>query len=213
MKIESVVGQNITIVFDALDLSIINRESLRGFIETPNRPTIMDSPEVLVAVFPLDAGVVILQFGDRRLRITAPNAVDEIGTYPLWTYASSSSTLIPEGKFTPIAYGFNYDVKAVLEDRDPRACLNSVFFRDINLVVSAVGDGQAMSIVPRLRYERDGLRHDLLLEPAENQLVKVHLNIHRQLDGEALPAESSLEYDYRRRFEYLDGVLKGLFAL
>ena len=84
--IEAVFGRNITLVYDALDLKAIDRNKLREIIPETT-PTVMDMPEMVVAVFPPSPWLI--QIGDRRIRINIAAEIEDLGDFPLWEQFSS----------------------------------------------------------------------------------------------------------------------------
>lgn len=110
---------NITVVYDNLDLDSISRDRLRSMLPDVQPPIMADLPVVGGAIVlnyePLQTQCLIDQ---RRIRISNVGRA-EIERRPLSTIAQLAETTreIVEGA-SIVAYGFNYEILAYLEDED-----------------------------------------------------------------------------------------------
>jgi len=87
IQIQTVLSQNITLVYDSLDLQAIDSGELKGLMGVQTKPMLMDTPEMIVAVYPPEPTVI--QIGDRRIRITFQQHNEDIGRVALWEIAAS----------------------------------------------------------------------------------------------------------------------------
>lgn len=209
IEVQAVLSQNITLVYDSLNLRLIDSGDLKQLLGDQISPTIMDTPETIVAVYPPEP--VIVQIGDRRIRVHFPQQVEDIGGIPLWEIAVKCDKLVPKSDSTLVAYGFNYDVSIAITDEDAHAFIMDLFISSRTIVESAL-DGKLSSFVPRLRYHRDQTDYDLVLEPEGAQHIKVHMNSHFQFDGIVLPSQNDLRAYYDKEYEYLVSMLPRLLG-
>ena len=205
LEIESVLSQNITLVYDSLDLQTVDRNSLRDLVGT--QPMMIDTPEMIVVSYPTNS--VFIQIGDRRIRVTLQQPAGEIGSAPIWDYAVESGTLVPATKSKLVAYGFNYDVAARLPGIDARVALTEIFVADLPRLEEVLG-GELASIMPRLVFQREQARCDLVLEPTDGNHIKVHLNTHFEWADIALPSAQELRESFLREYERWKSTLRRL---
>jgi len=203
IDIQSVLSQNITLVYDALDLRSIDTGKLKGFLDA--KAMVMDTPEMIVAVYPPHP--LIIQIGDRRIRVTFPRESEDIGTVPLWEIAIKCHQLVPQSQL--VAYGFNYDVGSVVTGNAQTITMN-LFVSNRQMVEKAL-EGHLESFIPRLKFKRGETLYDLILEPLDEKRVKAHLNVHFQFKGITLPSQDRLEASFRQEFGYLVSMLSRLF--
>jgi len=207
-EIQAVLSQNITLVYDLLELQAIDRNALRGLVGPQVNPAMMDTPEMIVAVYSPEP--IIVQAGDRRIRITLQQPEEDMGGFPIWDIALKCDTLVSRSKSTLVAYGFNYDVSITLSE-NAHAVTRSLFVDNLQRIESALG-GRVLSLTPRLVFERDHTRYDLLIEVVDEEHIKVHLNAHFQFEGIVLPPQDKLQASFREEFGYLTATLSRLFG-
>lgn len=205
----SVLSQNITIVYDSLDLKGIDTSRIKAM--TQGTPTIMDTPEMIVAIYPQVPFVI--QIGDRRVRVTIQRTVDNLasigraGGTTLWNLALQCHKLIKDGNIS--AYGFNLDVSASVSDPNSREKLLEIFVSDSSRVNVSLG-ATLEAITPRLRFTKGSTRYDLIIEALERSQFKSHLNAHFRTDR--FPSQSRLENSFREELDYFISTLNALFG-
>lgn len=191
VAVQTVLSQNITLVYDALELGAgLDRNRLRQIVGAD--ALVMDTHEMIVAAQP--ANVVIFQLGDRRIRITTQQPAKEIGMVTLWILAHELNQLAAPGQLT--AYGFNFDA-LVETTQDAKTLVENVFSRDRAKLEQDLG-GALESLVPRIHYVRDTTRYDLVLQPQEGKNLLAHLNAH--MERRSLPPQNVLEREYKTAF-------------
>jgi hypothetical protein len=206
-EIDVILKQNITLVYDGLELSAIDTRQLKGLVES--QPVVMDTPEVIVIIFPAEHTVV--QMDERRIRVTLQEHSEELGGRPLWDMAVACHRLVDSGLHSSLtAYGFNYDAGFVL-DEDSSAKVMDLFLANRRLI-EEVAEARLSAFLPRIRFEREAKRYDLALEPVEMERIKAHLNAHFQTDDLVLPGASLLEKSFRDEFTYFRRVVKELLS-
>lgn len=207
---QTILSQNITIVYDTLDLSMLDTTVLRNLFGEEIRPTIMDTPEMIVAVYA--PSPLFVQIGERRIRITNRQNTEQLGDIPLWEIAAKSQKMLPENKFTAIAFGYNYDVGIHYENVDIHGILKDLFLADISQLQEDL-NGELVSFTPRMRFTRGETRYDFALEPLEpfhEQRLKAHLNAHFQLDGIPLPSAEEMKQSFEEEYQYFSGMLTSI---
>ncbi len=209
IKIQAVLGQNVTLLYDSLDLHAIDSGDLKELRGAQSRPTVMDTPDMIVAMYPPEP--IFVQIGDRRIRITAPQRAEGVGDIPLWEIAIKCDQLAPKAKSTLIAYGFNYDIGIELVDGNAHKVTMDVFLSNLEMLNGAL-EGRLSSFVPRLMFERGQTRYDLVLEPVAERRIKAHLNSHFEFQGIVLPSQDQLKTSLYEEYKYLVSMLPRLFA-
>lgn len=207
IKVQSIISQNITIVFDSVDLQSISGSELKTLMGRETRAMIMDTPEMIIVVYP--PAPTIVQIGDRRVRINLPQIATELGTVHLWDLATRVSSIIP-AESTPIAYGFNYNIGVSVESVDAHDLLIHQFVCDSEKLNQKLG-GSLISIMPRFRFKRGDNRYDLLLESVDAANLKIHLNVHFELSEGILPEAGALHQAYEAEYNRLVTMLPPLF--
>jgi len=167
---------------------------------------ILDTPEMIVAVYP--SNPIIIQMGDRRIRITLQQQAEDIGSVPLWKAALRCHQLASQSQL--IAYGFNYAVRAELTGGDAHRIILDLFVSNPQRIEAALR-GHLISFTPRLRFRRGQILYDLVLEPVDEQHIQVHLNAHFESEEIALPSQDQLEASFHQEYEYLISILPELF--
>lgn len=202
-ELEAVIGRNITLVYDALDLQAVDRNKVRELVPGVF-PTIMDTPEMIVAIYPPDPWFI--QIGDRRIRITVPAQTPSLGDYPLWDFAHTCNGLVPAGKSSLIAYGFNFDLIIKFTDRTPQEILTSQFVNDRDKLESILG-GSLTSFAPRIVFKTGDIQYDIIFEFFSDIRLKVHANAHFEAKEIQLPVVAELKKLFLAEFEHLGKVV------
>jgi len=202
-NIERVLSQNITLVYESLDLRTIDSAKLKGLIASA-KPMVMDTPEMIVAVYP--PMPIIIQMGDRRTRITLQQESEKIGTAPLWEVALKCHQFVSQSQLA--AYGFNYDVRAMVTDGNAQTITMDLFVPNRE-TIERVLEGHLASFIPRFKFKRGETLYDLIVEPLDEKRIKAHLNAH--FEGKSLLSQDQLEASFRQEFGYLVSMLPRLF--
>jgi hypothetical protein len=204
--IEAVIGRNITMVYSALDLQLIDRNKLREVI--PNMaPTVMDMPEMIVAVYPPSPWLI--QIGDRRIRINVAAEIEGLGDFPLWEYAIKCKELVPSDKTSLIAYGYNFDFGVRFQGSTPQDVLISKYVSNRNVLEDTI-QGTLVSFLPRILFKIGDVQYDIIFEVMNDVRMKMHGNAHFQYDGILLPPLDGLKSSYIAQYEYLRNVIEKL---
>ncbi len=192
-------GNNITLVYTALPLGPVNRDTLRGVLGGEDIVA-MDTPELLVMFSPTQQRV--LQLGDRRVR-----AIDQGNRSPEQTALPFMATQAHKAVKSDAlqAYGFNYDL--IIEWQGPQSVndfLRKRYLRDEQPLEEVLG-GKLTAYVPRFQFERDGKRYDLLIEPKSAHQLAAHLNVH--YEASKLPNQNKLRTAFLGEYEALTQLL------
>lgn len=208
IDIQSILSQNITLVYKPLDLRSIDTNKLRNLMDQKARPTLMDTPELIVALYPPEP--VIIQIGQNRVRVTLPRNKENIGTLPLWEIAIKCDNLVSQGKSSAIAFGFNYDVAVISTGNGVHNLLKDLFVPNLVSINSKL-DGDILTIVPRLIFRHNDIRYDLVLEAIDDHHIKAHLHAHFELKDKNLPTKEELESRYIEEYKYFVMILPRVF--
>lgn len=203
VDISTVLLQDITLVYDSLDLQTIDTGELKTLLDI--KPVVMDTPELIVTIFP--SIQLVIQFGDRRIRITHQQEVKEIGSVPLWEIAHKCCQLIPKPQL--VAYGFNYDVGVVITEQNPQEVTRNLFISDPASVDDLL-EARLVAFTPRLKFEKKEIVYDLLLEILDEKRIKAHLNTH--FSEHELPTQEILKDAFYQEFEYFLSLLSKIFG-
>lgn len=204
--IEAVFGRNITIVYESLNLQDVDRNKLREIIPGAT-PTVMDMPEVLVAVYPPEPWII--QFGDRRMRVNLAAETDGLGDFPLWEHAIQAQQIIPPDKAHLLAYGYNFDFGVRFDGTTPQEKLISKFVLNRTVLEEEL-QGNLVSYLPRLVFSVGFVQYDIVFEPIDNSRMKVHGNAHIQYPDIQLPLYDELKTSYLTEFERLQSTIARL---
>jgi hypothetical protein len=231
IRIENVVNENLTLVYNLLDPQAINSNGLRK-LAGAQAQTVMLTPEQIIAAYPPEPTLV--QIDKRRVRVAIAQMGDlpgglgqllqmqggaqpqkkaarkEAGTVPLWKTALACNELVSGA--TLVAYGFNYNVEVSVKTGSALEAIAGLVEVNRDKVEGAF-DGEFVSFAatPRLAFRRGQALYDLVLMPAEEQRVRATFNVHFEYEGIALPAEKELEKSYRGEFKTLTTLLSKLF--
>lgn len=198
-ELKAFLSTNITLVYDRLPLENIDRNALRNILGT-TKVLLMDSPEMIVALAP--PSKIVLQLGDRRIRITDSDnkPADKSG---IWSMALQAIKLVLTSKL--VAYGFNYDVGIKWCGSQPvREFLKKRFLPNAPEIAKLV-EGEIQIPVPRIMFTRGKTLYDLLLEPIDEQDIKIHINAHFQRN--VFPNEKELQKSFVTEFNVFLNIL------
>lgn len=87
--------------------------------------------------------------------------------------------------------------------------MTELFVSNPEMIESAI-EGHLLSCVPRFIFQRDQTRYDLVLEPIDEQRMKVHMNAHFEFGGITLPSQDQLQASFYEEYEYLGSILPRL---
>jgi len=208
--VKAVLSQNITLLYDTLNLQVIDSSKLKQLLDAKNPPMLMDTPDMIVAAYPPGPTPIVVQFADRRIRVTLPQAGEELGSVPLWKVAVDCDRLVPKPESSLKAYGFNYDVLIELPDKSPSKVLADLFLHDPDMIESAL-QGYLRSFVPRVIFQRSHILNDLVLEATDEHHIKAHMNSHFESINTPLPPEEKLRESFYAEYQYLRSTLTRLF--
>ncbi len=203
---QTVLSQNITLLYDSVNVQVIDSGKLKELAGIPSKPMLMDTSDMIVAVYP--PYPVIIQIRDRRISITLQQHGEDIGGIPLWGVAVECNQLVP--KSTLLAYGFNYDVGVEFDEGNANSVIIRLFVSNPQRIEGLI-TGQLLSSIPRFKFRRGEVLYDLVLEPVEERRVIVHLNAHFAHEGIALPSQDQLRTSFYDEYRYLTSILPGLF--
>ena len=205
-RIETVFGRNITIAYDALDLQTLDRNMLREII--PGLPpTVMDMPDMLVAVYPPLPWVI--QVGDHRIRVNIAVEMEGLGDFPIWEYAIQAQKILPAGKSPLIAYGYNFDFGVRFDGITSQTGVISKFVPNRSALEEEL-QGNLVSYLPRLIFTSGKVQYDIVFEPMNDVRMKIHGNAHIQYPGIQAPSSEELKTSYILEFERLQNTISKL---
>jgi len=232
IRVENIASENLTLVYDRLDLRAIDSNGLRNLAGTQAQSVLLTA-EQIIAAYPPEP--IALQIDGRRIRVGIAQmgelpgglgqllqtqggaqsqkkaARKEAGTVPLWKTALACHKLVSGA--TLVAYGFNYNVEASVKTGSALEAIAGLVSVNQDRVAGAF-DGELVSFAatPKLAFRRGQALYDLVLMPAEEQRVRATFNVHFEYDGIALPEEKDLEKSYKGEFKTLTTLLSKLFA-
>lgn len=205
-QVEAVFGRNITLVYDTLDPNIVDRNQLRTIIPG-TAPAIMDMPDMIVAVYqPLP---LLVQIGDRRIRINHAVEIPDLGDFPIWEYARRYFDLLGGTKAALIAYGYNFDFGIILSEMTIEDLMINKFVQNRTQLEQTL-QGELISFLPRITFKSGAAQYDIVFEPFQDSRVKVHGNVHLQEDGIQLPDEEGLRVSFTESYERVRTVILDL---
>ncbi|NLF13584.1 MAG: hypothetical protein GX597_17520 [Anaerolineaceae bacterium] len=207
--VASILSQNITLLYDRLDLPSVNIDELKQLPGAETQPMVMATPEMVVVMYPSEH--VVIQIGDRRVRLTLPEPNAELGSAPLPEFAQQCNRLVRKASSNLVAYGFNYDVLVGMGDSNANELSIEIFIADRNKVESAI-QGKLMSFAPRFRFQREQKRYDLVLEPVDEHHIQAHFNSHSEFANIGLPSAGRLRKSFHEEFSFLSSILKSIFG-
>ena len=197
IELNAILNQNITLVYDLLDLKSIDTRQLKTLLNSQTGPMLMDTPEMIVAVYPSEQ--IVLQIGDNRIRITLQKGTEDVSNSRLGEFATKCHKLVPKNQSKLTAYGFNYDLLINAHDSSSQL-LKDLFVKDEEKINSIL-EGTLQTIVPRLRFTRNKNRYDLILEPVNDSEFKAHMNAH--FVSNQLPTTKKIKLSFEQEYSYL----------
>lgn len=204
----TILKQNITVAYESLNLQTIDTSKLKSLLKKV-APMVMDTPEMIVAIYPI--GPLIIQFADNRIRITLQKETQDFKNIGidngihLWKVMLETHRLVNEPKLS--AYGFNYDIGAVVNS-NIQTLIKDVFMFNTEQIEIALNANQII-FLPRVKFERNQIVYDLIFEPINDQRIVTHLNVH--FETNTFPNQETLRQSFREQFNYLIGVHSNLF--
>ena len=201
IAIETLMSQNITVVYKYLDIQSVDSREIKRMLG--KEILVSEVPDMMVFVRP--DGPLIVQLGNQRIRVTLQG--EQKSVEPLWDLATNCHYLLPSADL--VAYGFNYDIGIISKEGDFIKYLMKAFITKPKQLVENLGGG-LNSITPRIRYQRENVRYDLVLEPIDKSHLEAHFNSHYQYDGIEI-TEGTLEKSYKETFNYWNEILPRLF--
>jgi len=207
--------RDITLLYDTIDLQLIDVRKLKNLFDI--QPVVMDTPELLVIIFPPIQ--LVIQLGDRRLRVTHQQPSTQIDALPLWQIVDTCRKLLTGSRLE--AYGFNYNIVAAMKADQFSTVVQKWFFPDPQPLTNLV-KGELLAFTPRLKFKRGKGEYDLILEHAKAEsdlileqssfdLLKAHLNIH--FAEKRLPAQVGLKTAFLKEYEDFQALLHNLFNI
>lgn len=202
-QLEAVLGRNITLVYDVLNLQEVDRNKLKD-LAVDDRLTVMDTPEIIVVASTTTPWVT--QIGDRRIRITLSQETPKLGDFPLWDIASKAKDIISSKNSTLIAYGYNFDVGIKNSDRLAKDVLITKLLVNKDDLETQL-KGKLISFAPRIVLATDDVQYDYIFEPIDKHRMKVHMNAHYQTSSIELPEASDLGTSFAEQYQYMTNTL------
>ena len=201
-ELKAYLSTNITLVYDKLPLENIDLNALRNILGTA-QARLIDSPEMIVAVAP--PSKIMLQFGDRRIRITdsdnKPADQSEV-----WSMALQVNELASASKLE--AYGFNFDIGIEKHGSLPAKEFLKKRFLPNEREISKLVEGKVQKTIPRIIFTRGNALYDMFLEPIKGKSIQVHINAHFQRD--VFPGEKELQKSFLAEFNKFLNIVKSL---
>ncbi|WP_322792907.1 hypothetical protein, partial [Bellilinea sp.] len=147
-------GLNITIVYQSMSINDVNRQLIKELLgESDKIITTEFPPDLLVFVNPLNA--TIIQFGDRRVRITSQsNEYTDLSKYAVEIHRGSP-------KLEMVAFGLNYDFEIALQEQESVPAIANIFGESLANYLEKLETTELVTFLPRVLYLIDGARHDL----------------------------------------------------
>jgi hypothetical protein len=204
--IEALLNQNITVVFDSLDLASVDSGKLKMLRGPGTQAAVMDVPDMIVAIFPPEP--MLVQVGEKRIRMTLQGA-SEIGSVPMWDYMGKCIELVAKPRPPVVAYGFNYDAIVGIEGVSATDILQRRFMGQITDIEGRL-QGQIKMIVPRLKFQKERVSYDLILEPVNDGQIKAHLNAHFATPSQKLPPLTKFRSSFLDQYRYFAETLARL---
>jgi hypothetical protein len=195
-----VLSQNITTVYDQLDLRKVDTTQLKSLIDVDPGPTVWDTPDFIMVVYPTLAATVRL--AEKRVSVTLSQQGSRVGQEPMWDIVEKSHELVTGLGSELRAYGFNIDIGFVMAEGDPHSVTRECFLRDVGAIEAVVG-GKLVSFAPKFVFTRDAALHSLRLEPVDSERLQVSLNVHVECAGVQLPDKARLDQAYRDEYKRL----------
>lgn len=196
-------GLNITIVYQSLNINDIDRQLVKELLGGSDKVITTEfPPDLLVFVNPVNATVI--QFGDRRVRITSQSSeYTDLSKYAVEIHHGSP-------KLQLVAFGFNFDFEIALQEQDSIPVIANIFGQSLANYLAKLEAKKLVAFLPRILYLVDGVQHDLILEPPMTSVIGAHLNVHFNIDQ--LPGQDELADLQRQKFDYALRILRNLLG-
>jgi len=197
---KQIINQNITIVFDNLDIQSIKIDQLKSIGGKDVAITML--PDLLIMIIP--ATGLIIQLGDRRLRVTSQ--IPSSGIINIWSITKSIKDLLP---VNISAYGFNFDLLLDLNENHPTMDYRFLFSNDLPALEGII-ESKIDRFNPRFAFMHNGALIDLILDPINPISSKMHGNIHYENNN--FPNEDELNQSFTNQLNYILDLSNKLFA-
>ena len=200
MKIRNAVslGQNVTLVYDRLELGGVDITKLKGFVGADPGPTVWDTPEVKLVVYPPSAAM--LRIAERHVSVTLSQQGSDVAQEPMMDVTVKAHEHVTDLGSKLVAYGFNYDIGFTVSEGDMASLTRRCFLRDDAGVERALR-GELLAFAPKLVFGRDAAVHTLTLDPVGSERLKVALNVHFEGGEIQLPDSPSLTQAFRTEYD------------
>ena len=165
---------------------------------------VADIPDMIVVIDP--TGPTIIQLGDRRIRVSLQRETQEPAN--ISEIAFNCHQLVSASKL--IAYGFNFDLYVTVDNGDVIAKIMQMFAPCGEDLATKLG-GDILSVTPRLKFQRDHVLYDLILEPMDATHLSIHLNVHIEQENQDISSEI-LHDGLSNVYHYLVSILPSLIA-
>lgn len=196
-------GLNITIVYQSLSINDVNRQLVKELLGDKDKIITTEfPPDLLVFINPINTTVI--QFGDRRVRITNQSGIyTDLSQYAVEIHLSNP-------KLEMVAFGLNYDFEIGLQEQESVPAIANIFGKSLANYLEKLESTELVTFLPRVLYLIDGARHDLILEPPMPNVVGAHLNVH--FETNQLPGRDELAALQQSKFEYAFRILNNLLG-
>jgi hypothetical protein len=161
-------------------------------------------PDLLVAIKPEDGSVV--QFGDRRLRVTAPSPAG--APVDIWSLTHRCLQLVR--RRSVIAYGYNIDVGVLFDEATQEKDLRFLFKSDLEKIENMVGM-TITGFIPRMIFQNGPIRMDVNMEALSGGRVKAHANFN--IVSDTVPDEEKLGQEFLEQCNVLNNFVAKLFTV
>jgi len=203
MKIQGLKNLNITVLFSApLNHLLISQVDIVKLFQVGNPQNdlfnLVEAPGLKVLTFPNQKKDIV--FESTRLSVNDKSEV-EIEKSSIVEDFEKAFNISAIDKSKVVAYGFNYDFLAELENGNPSDLVGEKISKLPNITIKNVGIN--------VSFEKDGLTHTLTLTPsAQPKVFLVHFNSH--FSSSDVPSVVELKDQMLVRFKEFKEILKNL---
>jgi hypothetical protein len=193
------LGRNVTLAYDTLDVTLIDTNRIRDEIGPEGNMLVLGSEAITYMNAPMGLNV---QIGGRRVSVTSQSPSADHA--PVWETATKLHSLVgPKSQL--VAFGFNYDLELHGSAEDLRASVRASLFGDLSKLEASLA-GNVVSASPSVVLMREDSMYTLALELAIEQ-PKAHVNVHFESKGKGLPSTSQLRERFLRELEQVSQAL------
>ena len=198
----ALIGQNITIVYKSIDLTDLDSRKIKQLLS--DKAVLTEFPNMIVAFDPV--GPLVVQVGDNRIRVTLQGESQSLTN--LWDVAYRNHLEVKHGDL--IAYGFNFDLRVSTPNSDSNEILTKMFLSNQQDISDRL-QGKLLSITPRIKYIKDAVIYDLIIEYVDNNKFIAHMNFHYEFEDINLSPDI-LQKGFVEGYEYLTATLPQLIS-